>query len=64
MALIDIAAIKAEANKQINDEITKKAKDALVKKLRDLAGAKAIVANIEREILDLEASIEDGSFTN
>lgn len=64
MALIDIAAIKAEANKQINDEITKKAKDALVKKLHDLAGAKAIVANIEREILDLEVSIENGSFTN
>lgn len=62
MSAIDIAAIKAEANKQINDEITKKAKDALVKKLRDLAGAKAIVGNIEREIVDLEQSILDGSF--
>jgi hypothetical protein len=62
MSAIDIAAIKAEANKQINDEITKRAKDALVKKLRDLAGVKAIVSNIEREIADLEQSIIDGSF--
>ena len=63
MPLIDIAAIKTEAAKQINDEAAAKAKTALVKKLRDLAGARAIVANIEREIVDLEQSIVDGSFT-
>lgn len=63
MALIDIAAIKAEAAKSINDEIAEKAKTALVKKMRQLSDAKMIVGNIEREIADLEVSILDGSFT-
>lgn len=62
MALIDIKAVKDEARKEIADEQGKKAKEALKKKLRDLENAKGIVRNIEREISDLEASIEDGSF--
>ena len=62
-ALIDIKAIEEEARKEICDEAAKKAKKALVEKMRALAGAKSIVANIEREIEDLKASIADGSFT-
>jgi hypothetical protein len=64
MSIIDIAAVEAEARKQINEEISKKAKDALVKKLRDLAAAEGIVGNIKREIEDLKQSIADGSFTS
>lgn len=60
--MLDIKAVKAEAAKQINEENTAKAKTALVKKLRDLDSATKIVANIKREIADLEASIVDGSF--
>ncbi len=62
MSLIDIKAVTEEARKQISDEIAKKAKDALVGKLRNLANAQQIVKNIERDIADLEASIADGSF--
>jgi hypothetical protein len=62
MALINIEEVKAEARKEINEERTKKAKNALVKKLRELSTAEDIVANIKREITDLEQSIVDGSF--
>jgi len=62
MALIDIKAIEQEAQSEINKEVTAKAKNALVKKLRDLENARGIVRNIEAEISDLKASIADGSF--
>lgn len=55
-------SVRAEAEKQVQGEIFNKAKDALVKKLRDLANAQQIVKNIERDISDLEASLADGSF--
>ena len=61
--MIDIKAVKEEARAQIAKETGEKAKNALVKKLRDLENAKGIVRNIERESADLEASIADGSFT-
>ena len=60
--MFDIKSVKEEANKQIAEEEAKKAKEALVKKLRALNDARMIVRNIEREIADLEASIADGSF--
>ena len=62
MSLIDIAAVKSEAAKEINKERTEKAKNALVKKMRELAAAEDVVANIKRAITDLEQSIVDGSF--
>jgi len=62
MALIDIKAIRTEARKAINDELATKAKAALVKKYRELSSAEQIVANVKREVADLEQSIEDGSF--
>ncbi len=62
MALIDITAVKTEAQKEINKERTDKAKAALGKKLRELAAAEDAVANIKRSIADLEQSIVDGSF--
>ena len=60
--MLDIKAVKEEARKKIADEEAEKAKVALVAKLRTLESAKKVVANIEREISDLEASIADGSF--
>lgn len=63
MSLLDIKAVKEEAQKEINKERTDKAKAALVKKLRELAAAEDVVRNIKRSIEDLEASIADGSFT-
>jgi hypothetical protein len=59
---LNIKAVKEEAAKQISDENNAKAKVALVKKLRELDSAQKIVANIQRDIADLEASIVDGSF--
>ena len=63
LAMIDIKAVQAEAAKQIAEEETKKAKDALVSKMRALASARKVVKNLEREIEDLQESIADGSFT-
>lgn len=60
--LIDIKKVTEEARKEVAEERVKKAKAALVTKLRQLEAAKAVVGNIEREISDLEASIADGSF--
>ena len=59
---IDIKAIKKAAQAELDAERAKRVTEALKKKLRDLDNAKQIVANIERDIEDLEASIEDGSF--
>lgn len=60
----DVKSIKAEAEAEIREEMLKKAKEALKRKLRDKANAEQIVANVDREIADLEASIEDGSFAS
>lgn len=53
---------KKAAAEQVAKETLSKAKDALLRKYRELDGARKIVANVEREIADLESSIEDGSF--
>lgn len=60
--MIDIKAVMEEARLAISKETSDKAKNALVKKLRELNNAENIVKNIKREIADLEASIIDGSF--
>ena len=57
-----LAEIKRAAMEEVQKETSGKAKAALVRKYRDLDSARRVVANIEREISDLEASIEDGSF--
>lgn len=62
MSLIDIKAVKAAAQKELSEERAKRVTAALKSKMRDLDNARQIVRNIEREIADLEASIEDGSF--
>ena len=59
---LQIEALKKEVLDEINSEDSSKAKAALKQKYKNLKNAKAIVANIEREISDLEQSIVDGSF--
>ena len=65
MALVEAGklTIRQEAELEVAKEVNEKAKVALVKKIRELETAKAIVANIERAIDDLEHSITDGSFS-
>ena len=59
---LQIESLKKEVLDEINAEGNSKAKAALKQKYKNLKNAKAIVANIEREIADLEQSIADGSF--
>ena len=59
---LQIEALKKEVLEEISSEDNSKAKAALKQKYKNLKNAKAIVANIEREIADLEQSIADGSF--
>lgn len=63
VASIKPETIEEEAIREIQEEKSKKAKEALKRKLRELDSAQSVVKNIEREISDLKASITDGSFT-
>lgn len=49
------------ARNEIAEEQQKKAVELLKSKLRELAAAETVVANITREIEDLEARIEQGN---
>lgn len=60
---LQIEALKREVLDEIHNEDSARAKAALKQKYKNLKAAKLIVANIEREIADLEQSITDGSFT-
>ena len=57
----DPKAAIAKAKREIAEENQDKAVKELKKKLRDLAAAETVVANIEREIKDLELKIEHGN---
>lgn len=59
---ISTKSVREQAEEELKAERSESAKEALKIKLRELDRAKAIVANIERQIADLEASIDDGSF--
>ena len=61
-AVTDINSAIEQAKKEVAEENAKKAVAALKIKYRDLANAEKIVANIKREVEDLEASVRDGSF--
>ena len=65
MALVEAVklTIRQEAELEVAKEASNKAKVALVAKIRQLKTAEAVVANIKREIDDLEASVNDGSFS-
>jgi hypothetical protein len=61
-ALFDIKAVRDQAAKEIADERVKKAKDALVKQMRVVAAAQAVVRAEEMKQADLEQQIADGTF--
>lgn len=54
----------AEAQREIDEENSKRAKAALKSKLAALEVAKRVVANLEREIEDLSERIDDGSYSS
>lgn len=49
MSLIDIKKVQEEAEKEVREDAEKAAKVAIVGKLREIARAKKIVANLEAE---------------
>lgn len=58
----DINAVIEQARKEVAEERAKIAVKALKAKYEQRESAKQVLANIEREVADLEASIRDGSF--
>lgn len=61
MSLIDIQAVKAEAEKQVREEATKSATNALVAQMRRVQDAERNL-NAQKLILaDIEAQIADGT---
>lgn len=57
------SSIREAAEKAVAEERAAAALAAMKDKMRKLAAAKAIVSNLEREVADLEQSIEEGSFS-
>lgn len=49
------------AKREVQEEFTKKAVEKLKAKLRELEIAKTVLANVEREIVDIEKAIEQGN---
>ncbi len=58
---VDPKAAIARAKREIAEEGMKKAVDKLKGKLRERESAKTVLANVEREIADLELAIEHGN---
>lgn len=61
MSLIDIKKIKADAAKQLTEEATEKAKNALVRQMRVVAAAEDVVCAEKLKLADIEAQIADGT---
>ena len=59
---INPKTVRAEAEKEVAEEINKKAKQAYKTKLHQLKAAERVVENIKREIEDLDLQIEQGEF--
>jgi hypothetical protein len=51
----------AQARAEVAAEIQKKGVEKLKVKLRERAAAQTVLANVDREIADLEAAIEQGN---
>lgn len=60
-AAVDPKAAIARAKREIAEENMKKGVEQLKAKLRERDRAKTVLDNIEREIKDLEMSIEQGN---
>lgn len=59
--LFDIKSVQSEAEKELREERTKKAKEKIKAKLKQIQDAEVIVANLKREYDDLIAAIADGN---
>ena len=59
---INPKTVRAEAEKEVAEELTKRAKETYKRKLRELKAAERVVANIQRELEDLDVQIEQGKF--
>lgn len=61
VANVDAKAAIARARREIQEEAMKKAVDKLKAKLREREVAATVLANVDREIKDLELAIEQGN---
>lgn len=61
VANVDAKAAIARARREIQEEAMKKAVDKLKAKLRERETAATVLANVDREIKDLELAIEQGN---
>lgn len=59
--MIDIKKVQEEAEKEFNEEKMTKAKNRVKGKLKELESAKQIVRNLERELQDIYATIDEQS---
>lgn len=59
---MDFDKLKSAAEAELNEEVSEKAKIIVKRKLKELQSAKQMVKNIEREIEELAADINDGTF--
>lgn len=55
--MFDVKKAQEEAQKEVAEERTKRAKELIKEKLRAIDKAKHVVANLERELEDLYADI-------
>ena len=58
---VDVKAAIARAQREVQEENMAKAVAKLKAKYRELASAETVVANIKREIADLELAAEQGN---
>ena len=62
MSAIDLKSIEQQALKEINEEVTKRAKEALVSQMRRVQSARDVLRAEELKLEDLKARISEGSF--
>lgn len=60
MALIDVGALKNSVAKKINEEQFKKAEEMLLRQMRAVESAKAVLKAEEMKLADIEQQIADG----
>lgn len=57
MSLIDIKAVKEEARKEVMEEAQGRAKELYKRKLLEIENAHKVMANLERELEELELEL-------
>lgn len=59
--MIDVNAVKSEAEAEVRKEKMEKAKDKIVGLIRKVESAKQVLINCEKELADAYATIGEGS---